>query len=236
MVLDGSKEQCLGNFKLKLCKADCHLRQTKPYSPWQQVAEGCIHDLKQGISRKMIKTGSLRTLWDHCIELEALICSSTCNDIYMINGEVLETIMTGSTADISHICEFGWYDWVMFRNNVPSFPDKKLVLGCYLGPATNVGSALTANILKSNRQTVCRSTLRHLNDKELHCPIQKELHRSFDKSITHHLGPTAKDTDFPAADLTPEYLTYEDDLDLNPNHGDLKVTPEIGDSYLSAEI
>jgi hypothetical protein len=80
---------------------------------------------------------------------------------------------------------------------------------------------------------MCRSTLRHLNDEELHCPIQKELHRSFDESITHHLGPTA---DFPAADLTPEYLTYEDDHDLNPDHGDLKVMPEIGDNYLSAEI
>jgi len=80
----------------------------------------------------MIKTGSPRILWDHCIELEALIRSSTCNDIYMTNGKVPETIMTRSTADISHICEFGWYDWVMFRDNVPSFPDNKLVLGHYL--------------------------------------------------------------------------------------------------------
>jgi hypothetical protein len=230
MVLDGSKEQCNGDFKRKLLEADCHLRQTKPYSPWQQAAEGCIRELKRGVTRKMIKTGSPRTLWDHCIELEALIRSSTCNDIYMTNGEVPETIMTGSTADISHICEFGWYDWVMFRDNVPSFPDNKLVLGRYLGPATDVGSALTAKILKSNGQTVCRSTLRHLNDEELHCPIHNELRRSFDESITHHLGPTAKDTDFPAADLTPEYLTYEDDHDLNPVHGDLEVTPEIGDN------
>jgi len=30
MVLDGSKEQCHGNFKRKLCEADCHLRQTEP--------------------------------------------------------------------------------------------------------------------------------------------------------------------------------------------------------------
>jgi hypothetical protein len=35
MVLDGSKEQCHGDFKRKLHKADCHLSQTKPYSPWQ---------------------------------------------------------------------------------------------------------------------------------------------------------------------------------------------------------
>jgi hypothetical protein len=184
----------------------------------------------------MIKTGSPRTLWDHCIELEALIHSSTCNDIYMTNGEVPETIMTGSTADRSHICEFGWYDWVMFWDNVPAFPDNTLVLGGYLGPVTDVGSALTAKILKSNGQTVCRSTLHHLNDEELHCPIHKELRRSFDKSITHQLGPTAKDTDFPAADLTPEYLTYADDHDLDPDHSNLEVTPEIGDNYLSVEI
>jgi hypothetical protein len=88
----------------------------------------------------------------------------------MTNGKVPETIMSGSTADISHICEFSWYDWVMFRDNVPTFPDNKLILGCFLGHATNVdvGSALTTEILKSNSQTVCRLTLRHLMDKELH--------------------------------------------------------------------
>jgi hypothetical protein len=95
----------------------------------------------------MIKTGSPRVLWDHCIELEALICLSTSNNMYMTNGTVPETIMTGSTANISHICELGWYDWVMFRDNVPTFPDIKLTLGQYLGPAANVGSALTTKIL-----------------------------------------------------------------------------------------
>jgi hypothetical protein len=67
MVFDGSKEQCQGDFKRKLCKADCHARQTEPYSPWQQAAEGFIRELKWGVSHKMIKTGSPRVLWDHCI-------------------------------------------------------------------------------------------------------------------------------------------------------------------------
>jgi len=52
MVLDGLKEQCHGNFKRKLREADCHLRQTKPYSPWQQADEGCIRELKQGSPKK----------------------------------------------------------------------------------------------------------------------------------------------------------------------------------------
>ncbi len=154
----------------------------------------------------------------------------------MINGEVPETIMTGSTANISHICEFGWYDWVMFRDNVPMFPDVKLTLGRYLGPATNVGSALTTNILKANEQTVCRSTLRHLNDEEIHCPIHQEICRVFNDTITHHLGPNATEQDFLAEDLTPDYDFFDDDHDLDPDHTDLEVTPEIGDNYHNAEI
>jgi hypothetical protein len=184
----------------------------------------------------MIKTGSPRVLWDHCIELEALIRSSTNNSVYMTNGKVPETIMTGSTTNISHICEFGWYDWVMFQDNIPTFPDVKLILGQYLVPMTNVGSALTAKIPKSNGQTVCRLTLQHLNDEEIHCPIHQEMHRVFDETITNHLGPNATDQDFPAEDLTPDYNFYDNDHDLDPDHRDLEVTPEMGDNYLNTEI
>jgi hypothetical protein len=139
----------------------------------------------------MIRTGSPKTLWDHCIELEALVHSSTCNDIYMTDGEEPETIMTGSTADISHISVFGWYNWVMFRDNTPTYPDPNLILGQYLGPATDIESALTAKILKANGQDVCRLSLRHLTDDELQCPVHIDLHKAFDRSIDTTLGPAA---------------------------------------------
>ncbi len=104
-----------------------------------------------------------------------------------------------------------------------------------MGPATNVGSALTAKILNSNGQTICRSSLRHLNDKEIHCPIHQELRRVFDETSANHLGPDATDQDFPAEDLTPDHNFYDDD-DLDPDHGDLEVTPEMGYTYLNTEI
>ncbi len=34
MIFDGSKEQTTADFKRKLWEADCHGRQTEPYSPW----------------------------------------------------------------------------------------------------------------------------------------------------------------------------------------------------------
>ena len=88
MILDGSMEQVKGAFRRILKEVNCHLRMTEPYLPWQQAAEGCICKLKQGVSRKMIKTGAPKCLWDHCIELEGLICSHTANDIYATDGEV----------------------------------------------------------------------------------------------------------------------------------------------------
>ncbi len=115
MVTDSSKEQTLGDFQQKLWEAGCHPRVTEPYSPWQQAAEGCIREVKRGPLCKMINTGSPKPLWDHCLELEALVRSCTCNDIYMTTGQVLETIMTGSTADISHIAEF----WLVRLGDVP---------------------------------------------------------------------------------------------------------------------
>ncbi len=62
------------------------------------------------------------------------------------------------------------------------------------------------------------------------------MHRVFNESIAHHLGPNATEQDFLAEDLTPDYDFYDDDHDLDPDQGNLEVTPEMGDNYLSAEI
>ena len=71
--------------------------------PWQQAAEGCIRELKRGVSRQMLPTGLSKALLDHCLVLQAAMRSCTSNNIYMTNGQVPKTIMTGSTTDISHI-------------------------------------------------------------------------------------------------------------------------------------
>ncbi len=101
---------------------------------------------------------------------------------------------------------------------------------------TDVGSALTAKILKSNGQNVCRSTLWHLTDKETHCPIHLEMHRVFDETVASHHGPNTTDLDFLAEDLTPDFDHYDNDHDLDTDHGNLDVTPEMGDNYLNADI
>ena len=71
-------------------------------------------------------------------ELEARIRSHTANGIYEAGGQVPETIMTGGTADISHIGKYGWFDWVLFRDLAIKDRTLDRTFARYLiGPAVN---------------------------------------------------------------------------------------------------
>jgi hypothetical protein len=91
-----------------------HVKQTEPYSPWQNTAESAIRELKRSAGRKMAKAKIPVKLWDYCLELEGYIQSHTALDIYELKGEVPETIVSGMTADISPFVEFGWYNWIKY--------------------------------------------------------------------------------------------------------------------------
>ena len=98
------------------------------------------------------------------------IRSFTAHDIYSLQGEVPETLVSGETPDISEFASFQWYEWVKFRDQQVSFPHNNFVLGRYLGPSFGIGPAMTAKILKKNAEYVHRSTYRSLTDDELNDP------------------------------------------------------------------
>ncbi len=91
-----------------------------------------------------------------CIEFEAYVQSHTAWDIFKLQGETPQTIMSGKTADISAYCELSFYEWIMFReeSKTVAFPDKNPTLGRYLGVAIDVGPAMTAKTLKANGQVI----------------------------------------------------------------------------------
>jgi hypothetical protein len=115
MVMDGAKEQTLGDFRRKCRKASSHIKQTEPHSPWMNMAENGVRELKKASARQMLKKHSPKRLWDDCLELQAYIKSHTAGTDFGLNGKTPETMLSGETADISEFAEFGWYDWVKFR-------------------------------------------------------------------------------------------------------------------------
>ena len=96
------------------------------------------------------------------MECEAYIRSNTAHNIFSLNGQVPETIVSSKTADISPFALFKWYEWVMFHDTLVPFPDNQMVLGRNLGPMIDIGPAMTCKILKENGQIVYHSTIQHL--------------------------------------------------------------------------
>jgi hypothetical protein len=68
IIMDGAKEQTMGEFNRKAKRMGMHIKQTEPYSPWQNAAEGGISEVKHGSGRKMVKRKSPGKLWDHCLD------------------------------------------------------------------------------------------------------------------------------------------------------------------------
>ncbi len=144
MIVDNAKEMKMGEFARKCKEASCYLRSTEPYSPWSNSAEREIRELKKGAARKMTRSGAPRRLWCFALEYESYVRSHTAHDIYKLDGRVPETVVSGETADISPFCEFGFWDWVKFRDHGVAFPDNALILGKHLGPSIDVGPAMTS--------------------------------------------------------------------------------------------
>jgi hypothetical protein len=125
LISDNAKELTLGQFAKKARQAQCPIDMTDTYGPFQNDrAEGeMIRELKCLSGKWMVKMKSPKVLWDYCLVLSSKIHSVTAHNLYQLKGQVPETLMTGSTADtISHLCEFSWYEWVMY-NDEAKYPE-----------------------------------------------------------------------------------------------------------------
>jgi Reverse transcriptase (RNA-dependent DNA polymerase) len=238
-IMDGSKEQSLGDFRKACRDAGCKIHVTEPYSPWSNQAELAIRELKKSTRRKMIASDAPARLWDDCIELEADIISHTAHDSYALQGQTPHTVVTGHTCDISKYAEFRWYQWIMWYDSVAKFPNPKNVLGRYLGPTRDMGMALSAKILCDTGKTIFRSSFIALSEDQMKNPIMIKRMNRFDRAVARTLGTSVQAMNAFQQDATPDYIPYEDDNDKNAPY----ITPErddIEDSaydpYVGAEV
>ena len=100
LIMDGAREQIMGEFRCKAKEVDCRMKPLEPYTPWANAAESAIRELKKSTGHKMIATKTPKKLWDDCLECEAIIRSHTAHGIYDLEDEVPETLVTGETPDI----------------------------------------------------------------------------------------------------------------------------------------
>ena len=159
------------NQKSKEVREFCHrigttLRVLEERTKHANRAELYIGLLKESIRKDMRETNSPLRLWCYCAERGASIFTLTAKNLYQLQGTNPYTATLGEMGDISSLCQFGWYEWVYFRQGKAPFPRMRDELGRCLGPCRNEGNEMCQAILQANGQIVPRRTLRRLTEHE----------------------------------------------------------------------
>ena len=88
----------------KAREASVHYKECEPYSPFPNRAQAGIRELKRAVKQSMVKKSTPMRLWDYyCAKLQSGIWSSTAVDLYALGGMTPETLIKGSTLDISRL-------------------------------------------------------------------------------------------------------------------------------------
>ena len=77
-------------------------------------------------------------LWDYFIERCTFIHNMTSRNIFKLQCLTPHASLTREQSDISNLCQFGWFEWVYYRDDKKNFPEHKERIGKALGPIKGI--------------------------------------------------------------------------------------------------
>ena len=131
LISNGSNEQ-VGkhtDFIKQVCKHNINHHIIEPDLNNQNPAEGVIREIRRKWYRVMIRKQVPTRLWDYGMQWVSDIMSLTNTSAGDINGCVPLSRVTGETADISEYLDFGFYDYVWYKDKAglgPQLPGRWL--------------------------------------------------------------------------------------------------------------
>ena len=114
---------------------------------WANRAELYVGLIKGGTRKDLRESHAPLVLWDYCMERRALIFQLTAKGLFQLQGSNPYTATFGEEADISNVCQFGWYEWVYYRDISQKYPYQQECLGRCLGPAKCEGNEMAQWVL-----------------------------------------------------------------------------------------
>ena len=242
MKPDNAKEEVAGQFAEKLRRVGTALRPIEPYTYNQNKMEANIRELKRMFRRAMRRSGAPLILWDHCFELMAELRSHTAMDKFELEGKTPVEVLTGDTPDISHLVEFGWYDYVWYIDPPDSIERRKI--GRWLGPSHNVGTNMCYKVLTHKGKVISRSSVFPLQLSDIHDETivkeKEKFEEDLKRVLNHRMAPMPDgngDNADPEGNETPTFEPYESPEQPKvevPDDDDVEV--ESFDKYISARV
>ena len=83
----------------------------------ENPSEGSIWEVKRKWYRMQANNNIPDRLWDYVIDYVCETANMTVNSSRYSDGRTPMEIISGETPDLSEYLGFGFYDWVMYRNN-----------------------------------------------------------------------------------------------------------------------
>ena len=143
LICDQAKEQVRGAARILCNEAGCIVMELEKGTPASNRAERAIKILKDGSKKDMFDSNSPMAFWCYCVEHRADIINATVRSNFLLQGSTPHTKLTGQPTDISSLCEYGWYEWVIYRVEGEKYPYQHQRLGRTLGPARNAGNMMS---------------------------------------------------------------------------------------------
>ena len=244
---DGAKELIQGEFMRKMKKYEIYNTVNEPYSPWQNLAERMIGNIKRRTRHFMRDTNTPIRLVDYVMRYVASLISFTPTKLINADNRSPYEIVHGNTPNISEYISFDWYCFVWFWDPV-SFQRQRL--GRWLGVAHNIGSGHVYYVLNKNGIVEARSTVSKLSCDEMESSDIQEQMRNFNFNIKEKIGDfdesifaddnieeiehESKNIDFTEENISIDYESDDNYVEKDSPNEDLSA--EIVDEYIGAKV
>jgi hypothetical protein len=158
---------------------------TEPYRPNHNFAEGVIREVRRKWFRVMVRKNVPQRLWDYGLQWVCDIQNRTSNNSRGLDGRCPLERITGETVDISEYLDFGFYDWVWYRENAGLGETK---LGRWLGVSHRVGTLMSFWIVTSTGKVVSRTTVQRVTNLELQLLENKVKCDEYTTALAERIG------------------------------------------------
>jgi hypothetical protein len=186
ITMDGSQEQTAkgSEFMKTIKKNDIDYHISEPDRQQQNPAEGVIREARKKWFRIMVKKQVPKRLWDYGLKWVCQVMQRTSNTVFSLDGRTPIEEVTGETPDISEYLDFGFYEFVWFKENAGLGENQ---LGRWLGVSHRIGNAMSYWVIKKNGQVLSRSTVQRVTNLELQTAEVKTLCTEFDVVLSERL-------------------------------------------------
>jgi hypothetical protein len=128
----------------------------------------------------MVKQNVPKRLWDFGIVRACEIMSLTSNISFNLEGRTPMEQITGETPDISEYLDFGFYDWVWYKDNAGLGENK---IGRWHGVSHQVGNLMSYWILTITGHMISQTTVQHVTNLKLSTDEVKTNCKDYDQWV-----------------------------------------------------